>query len=177
MLNILPCAIEDVPASIQHKHLLSISSLCDLFSNWIPSTTLSPPIPDPVLFLSLPIPVLPVQGHPPLPLPRVVPLPMLVPLPSVVPLPRLDPPPRMDLAAPIAPTPTLLTPPNLVPPTPSQPVAHRTRSCLALTAHASSRHKYPSDFINNWVFSVIDATNGQTLEHLQLRSHPAYKEV
>ena len=161
----MSCAIKDVPSSVHHEQLLAISSLRDLFSKWIPSTTLSPPTPDTVPSLSLPVTVLPVQDHPP------------HPPPMVVPLPRVDPPPRMYHASSIAPIPTVLPSPKLVPPTLSQPVAHQTRSCLALTSHAASRRKYPSEFINNWAFSFIDAITVQTLEHRQLFRHPTYKEV
>ena len=170
-LNFLPCTIKDVSSSIHHEQLLGISSLRDISSNLIPSTTLSPPTLDPVPYLPLPVPVFPFQDHPPLPPPRVVPLPRMVPLP------RVDPHPRMDHAPPIAPIPTIFPSPDLVPPTPSQPVSHQTRSCLALTAHAVLRCKYSSDFINNCNFSVIDVTTCQTLEHCQLCRHPSYKEV
>ena len=118
-LNFLLCAIKYVFAFVHHEHISDISSLCDIFSNFIPSMTLSPPTPDLVPSLPLPVPVLPIQGHTPLPLPRFVPLQRLVPLP--------------------------------------------TRSRLALTAYATSRRKYPSNFINNWAFSGIDSTTGQTL--------------
>ena len=56
-------------------------------------------------------------------------------------------------------------------------MAHRTRSRITLTSHYYAIRKYPSDFITNWDFSVIDATTGQTLEHQQLRKHPDYKDV
>ena len=49
--------------------------------------------------------------------------------------------------------------------------------CLALTSHSYESHRYPYDFINNWDYSVLDATTGQNLEHCQLRHHPAYREV
>ena len=162
-LKFQSCAIKDFPASVHHEQILAISSLRDLLSNWIPSTTLFPPTPDPVQYLPLTVPVLPVQDHPQLPPPRVVPIP------------RVEPPPRMDHAAPIEPIPTLFPSPNLVTPTPSQPLAHQTRSRLALTAHTASLLKYPSDIIRNWAFSVIDETTVQTLENRQLRRHPAYK--
>ena len=159
------CTIKEIFFSVYHKHLLAISSLRDLFSKWISSTNLSPPTPDAVPSLPLLVPVLPVQGHHPLPPPRVVPLT------------RVDPPPSMNHAAPIAPIPTLLPFSNLVLPTPSQPVAHQTRSRLAPPAHTASHRKYPSEFINNSAVSLIDTTTYQTLEHHQLFRHSSYKEV
>ena len=50
-------------------------------------------------------------------------------------------------------------------------MAHRTSSCLFLTAHSAASRKYPSEF------SVLDATTVQTLEHRQIRKHPSYKDV
>ena len=67
--------------------------------------------------------------------------------------------------------------PKFVPPAPSQPVAHLTRYRLSLTSDADARLKYPSDLINYWAFSVLNATTGPTLKHLQLCHHPAYREV
>ena len=156
-LNFLACVKKDVPAAVYYEQLLAIFKLRDLFSKCIPSTTLFPTTPDPVPSLTLPVPVLSLQGYPSLKSPRVVPIPRVFPLPRVNPLPWMEP------ATPIYPIPTLFPSPNLVPPTPSQPVAYRTISRLSLTSHIAARRKYPSEFINNWAFSVIDATTGQTL--------------
>ena len=171
--------MKDAPDAVHHEQLPAISKLCDLFSNWIPSTTLSPPTSNPFPFPPIPVPNFPVQDQLLLPPPRVVSLPLL----RVVPLPRVDPPPRVDpfqcisTHPSIAPTPMVFPSTRPVPPSPSQPVAHRTRYLLALTAHSDASRKYPSDFIIDWAFSVLDATTGQTVEHLQLQHHPDYKEV
>ena len=156
-LNFLSCAITNDPNAVHHKQLLAISNLRDLFSNWIPSTNLYPPTPDSVSSPPLPVTVLPVQGQPPLPPPQVDPLPRVVPLPRVNPPPRVDQFPRIAAYPTIAPTLAILPSPKCVPPATSQLVYHQTRSHLSLTAHTDACRKYPSDFINDWDFSVLDA--------------------
>ena len=101
----------------------------------------------------------------------------MLPPPRVVPLPRVNPPPRMYPAAPISQIPMLFPSPIILPPNPSQPMAHQTRSRLTLMAHAAACRKHPLDFRKNWAFSAINTTTGQTLEHRQLFHHTAYKEL
>ena len=154
--------------AIHHEQISAIYKLRDLFSNWIPSTTLSPPNPDPVPSPPLPVPVLHVHSQPPMPPPKVVPLTRVVPIPRVNPHPRVYPFPNIVAYPTISLTQPVLPPPKFVTPDTSQPVSHRTRYRLYLTSHVVEHRKYPYYFINDWAFYVLDETTGQTLEHRQL---------
>ena len=57
-LNFLSCAIKDAPASIHHEQLTAISKIRDIFTNWIPNPTFTPPP-------SLPVPPVATTPDPP----------------------------------------------------------------------------------------------------------------
>ena len=58
-LKFLSCAIKDAPATIHHEQLTAISNIRDIFTNWIPNPTMTPPAMSPVP------PVTTTPDHPP----------------------------------------------------------------------------------------------------------------
>ena len=154
-LNFLSCSIKDSPAAIHYKQLTAISKLRDIFSNWIPSPTMTPPTTAPVP------PITTTPAHPsilPVPTPRVD-----------------DPPPRVAVPPPIVTAPPPRVVPIVITDDTQEPVAHRT--CSRVSSLSTASCTFPPEFIERWAaskvlhgnqweplaLSVLDTETAQTL--------------
>ena len=67
-----------------------------------------------------------------------------------------------------------------------EPIFRRTRSKINpkelaqqvnIISRQSYQRRFPHAFIHNWAMPLMDKFTRKTLEHLQLRSHPKYKNT